>query len=162
MHFVNETLLVGNVDDAQNPPPFIKSVLFVSGEHAIKPPKGVAYHYIPLKEYGEADPNDVKAAVDWLEQQPPASRMIVCCRAGMGRSVSMIIAYLVLVKGMKYEEAETLLKARRPGATPIPRLKETIERVKQLRQAGTNAGQEQGLASGPDATPNSPQRFTSR
>lgn len=162
MHFVNESLLVGNVDDAQNPAPFIKSVLFVSGEHQITPPKGVAYNYIPLKEYGEASPNDVKAAVDWMEQQPAANRMMVCCRAGMGRSVSMIIAYLVCVKGMKYDEAESLLKARRPGATPIPRLKQTIERVQQLRQAGAGAVQDQGLASGPNATPNWPPRFNSR
>jgi protein-tyrosine phosphatase len=160
MHFINECLMVGNVDDAQKPAPHVNSVLFVSGEHSIKPPQGVAYHYIPLKEYGEADPNSVKAAVDWMEQQPATSRMMVCCRAGMGRSVSMIIAYLVCVKGMKYDEAETLLKARRPGATPIPRLRETIERVRQLRQAG--AGQDQGLASGSNATPNQPPRFNQR
>jgi protein-tyrosine phosphatase len=162
MHFVNETLLVGNVDDAQSPAPFIKSVLFVSGEHTIKPPKGVAYHYIPLKEYGEADPKDVKAAVDWMEQQPASDRMMICCRAGMGRSVSMIIAYLVCVKGMKYDEAETLLRARRPGATPIPRLKQTIELVQQMRQTGSKTGQDQGLASGPNATPNQSQRFNQR
>ncbi|TAJ24097.1 MAG: hypothetical protein EPO64_09945 [Nitrospirae bacterium] len=135
MHFVNESLLVGNVDDAQKPPPFINAVLFVSGEHKIAPPRGVAYAYIPLKEYGEADPKDIKTAVDWLERQPPSSKLMVCCRAGMGRSVSMVIAYLVCVKGMTYAEAEQLMKARRPGATPIPRLKETIEKVQQLRLA---------------------------
>jgi protein-tyrosine phosphatase len=162
MHFVNELLLVGNVDDAQSPAPFIKSVLFVSGEHTIKPPKGVAYHYIPLKEYGEADPKDVKAAVDWMEQQPASNQMMICCRAGMGRSVSMIIAYLVCVKGMKYDEAESLLKARRPGASPIPKLKQTIERVQQMRQAGSNAGQDEGLASGHSAASTWPQGSNSR
>lgn len=141
MHFVNENLLVGNVDDAQKPPPFVGSVLFVSGEHKITPPRGVAYAYIPLKEYGEAEPKDVKAAVDWLEQQPPSNKLMVCCRAGMGRSVSMIIAYLVCVKGMSYAEAEQLMKSRRPGATPIPRLKGTIEQVQQMRQAQKNQGQ---------------------
>lgn len=135
MHFVNESLLVGNVDDAQKPPPFVNAVLFVSGEHKITPPRGVAYAYISLKEYGEADPKDIKNAVDWLERQPPSSKLMVCCRAGMGRSVSMVIAYLVCVKGMTYAEAEQLMKARRPGATPIPRLKETIEKVQQLRLA---------------------------
>lgn len=136
MHFVNEQLMVGNIDDAQKPPPFVGSVLFVAGEHTITPPKGVAYHYIPLKEFGQADPKDVKAAVDWLVQQPPTNKLLVCCRAGMGRSVSMVMAYLVCVKGMSYADAEKLLKARRPGATPIPHLQETIEQVKQLRQSG--------------------------
>lgn len=137
MHFVNEQLMVGNIEDAQKPPAFVGSVLFVSGEHAIAPPKGVAYNYIPLKEYGQADPNDVKAAVDWMAQQPPTSKLMVCCRAGMGRSVSVAIAYLVCVKGMHYADAEKLLKARRPGATPIPYLQETIDQVKRMRQAGS-------------------------
>jgi protein-tyrosine phosphatase len=76
---------------------------------------------------------------------------MVCCRAGMGRSVSMAIAYLVLVKGMKYAEAESLLRARRPGATPIPHLERTIERVRQLRQG--RDGQGQGQPSMPGAAP---------
>lgn len=144
MHFVDANLLVGNVDDAQKPPPFVNSVLFVSGEHTISPPKGVAYAYVPLKEYGEADANDVKMAVDWLEKQPPNSKLMVCCRAGMGRSVSMVIAYLVCVKGMSYADAEKMLKARRPGATPIPRLEQTIEKVRQMRQASGGPGQPAG------------------
>ncbi len=148
MHFVNEQLMVGNVDDAQKPPPYVQSVLFVSGEHTIKPPQGVNYQYIPLKEYGEADPAQVKAAVDWLAQQPPNARIMVCCRAGMGRSVSMVIAYLVCVKGMSYAEAETLLKARRPGATPLPRLSHTVEQVKQMR-----VSQGGGQPAGPHVTP---------
>lgn len=134
MHFVTESLLVGNVDDAQKPPPYVNAVLFVAQEFTIKPPKGVAYEFIPLKEFGEATPNDVKKAVDWMERQPPTSRMMVCCRAGMGRSVSMVIAYLVCVKGMKYDEAYQLLKARRPGATPLPNLEQTIAQVQQMRQ----------------------------
>lgn len=144
MHFVDANLLVGNVDDAQKPPPFVNSVLFVSGEHTINPPRGVAYAYVPLKEYGEADPNDVKLAVDWLEKQPPNSKLMVCCRAGMGRSVSMAIAYLVIVKGMSYADAEKMLKARRPGATPIPRLEQTIEKVRQMRQASSGPAQAPG------------------
>ncbi len=140
MHFVNEQLMVGNIDDAQKQPPFVGSLLFVSGEHATPRPKGVAYNYIPLKEFGQADPEDVKAAVDWLAQQPQTNTLLVCGRAGMGRSVSMVIAYLLCVKGMTYADAEKLLKARRPGATPIPHLKETIDQVRLLRQSGSGSG----------------------
>jgi protein-tyrosine phosphatase len=133
MHFVNESLMVGNVEDAQRPAPYVNSVLFVSGEHQITPPTGVAYKYIPLKEYMAASPIDVKAAVDWLEQQPTNAKIMVCCRAGMGRSVSMVIAYLCCVKGMSYADAEKLMRARRPGATPVPNLEQTIQLVKQMR-----------------------------
>lgn len=134
MHFVTETLLVGNVDDAQKPPPYVNGVLFLAQEFTIKPPKGVAYEFVPLQEFGEASPGDVKKAVDWLEQHAPSKRLMVCCRAGMGRSVSMVIAYLVCVKGMTYADAVQLLKARRPGATPLPNLERTIATVQRMRQ----------------------------
>ena len=149
MHFITESLSVGNVDDAHEPPPFIHGMLIVAGESEVKAPPGVVHARVPLKEFGEADPLDVKKAVEWLEQQAPSRRLIVCCRAGMGRSVSMVIAYLCCVKGMRYDEAVQLLKARRPGATPLPELERTIQKVLELRQA--RAGQGQGQIPGHDA-----------
>jgi len=149
MHFITESLSVGNVDDAHEPPPFIDGMLIVAGEREVKPAPGVVHARVPLKEFGEADPLDVQKAVEWLEQQAPSRQLMVCCRAGMGRSVSMVIAYLCCVKGMSYDEAVQLLKARRPGATPIPKLERTIKKVLELRQA--RAGQGQGQIPGHDA-----------
>jgi protein-tyrosine phosphatase len=144
MHYVTESLLIGNVEDAQSPPASIGAVLFLSAEHTIEPPPGVDFAHVPLKEYGEAEPNDVLKAVDWMEEHAPGQRLMVCCRAGIGRSVSIIIAYLCCVQGMPYEEAVKLLKARRPGATPLPLLEQTIESVRQLRD--TRATQSSGSA----------------
>ncbi|OLE41481.1 MAG: hypothetical protein AUG11_04120 [Nitrospirae bacterium 13_1_20CM_2_62_14] len=114
MHFITDSLLVGNLEDAQKPPPFIHGMLIVAEEREVKPAPGV---------------------IEWLERQPPSHQLMVCCRAGMGRSVSMVIAYLCCVKGMSYVDAVQLLKARRPGATPLPGLERTIKKVQQLRQA---------------------------
>ncbi len=135
MHYVTERLLVGNADDARNPPSGIDTVLFVATDYDLRPPQGVTFGRIPLIEFEEADPRDVLEAVEWLEEHLPASRRVmVCCRAGMGRSVSMVIAYLCCVQGMPYEEALALLKARRPGATPLPNLQATIEQAHRLRE----------------------------
>ncbi len=131
MHYVTESLAVGNVDEAQHPPPSIDGVLFVASEFEIKPPAGVAFEHVPLKEFSEADPQDLKRAVEWLEQHLPSKRVMVCCRAGMGRSVSVVITYLCCMKGMAYTEAVQLLKARRPGTTPLPNLELTIMHVQQ-------------------------------
>jgi protein-tyrosine phosphatase len=136
MHHVTESLLVGNVEDAKNPPSFVEGLLFVAAEHDITPPDGVIFAKIPLVEFGQADPQQVYEAVAWLEQHAPKKKIMVCCRAGMGRSVSMVIAYLCCVQGMEYGEATQLLKARRPGATPLPNLDATIQSVIQMRQAG--------------------------
>ncbi len=134
MHHVTDSLLVGNLDDARNPPGFIGGLLFVAEEHQVAPPEGLLYERIPLKEFGEADPGDLARGVAWLERYGPTNRVMVCCRAGMGRSVSMVIAYLCCVKGMSYAEALRLLRARRPGATPLPNLEQTIEQVRRLRE----------------------------
>lgn len=134
MHYVTDRLLVGNADDARNPPLGIEAVLFVAGDYDLRPPSGILFGRIPLVEFGEANPHDVLEAVDWLEEQLRVSRrLMVCCRAGMGRSVSMVIAYLCCVEGMAYTDALALLQARRPGATPLPNLELTIEQARRLR-----------------------------
>ena len=136
MHHVTESLSVGNVEDAKNPPSFVQGVLFVAAEHDIPPPPGMLFNKIPLVEFGQANPQQVYEAVAWLEQHAPKKKIMVCCRAGMGRSVSMVIAYLCCVKGMGYNEAVQMLKSRRPGATPLPNLEDTILHVIRMRQNG--------------------------
>ena len=136
MHHVTESLLVGNVEDAKTPPSFIQGVLFLAAEHDITPPDGLLFHKIPMVEFGQAAPQQVYEAVEWLERHTPKKSIMVCCRAGMGRSVSMVIAYLCCVKGMGYPEALQLLKSRRPGATPLPNLDNTIQSVLEMRTGG--------------------------
>lgn len=136
MHHVTEWLLVGNLEDAKKPPAFVQGVLFLAAEHDVTPLPDVLFTKIPMVEFGQASPQQVYEAVAWLEQHAGTRKIMVCCRAGMGRSVSMVIAYLCCAKGMSYEEAVQLLKARRPGATPLPMLEDTIQQVIQLRRNG--------------------------
>ena len=139
MHPINEHLAVGNAEDAAKPAKFITAVLNVAAENQIEQPDGRAYTWIPFKEFAEADPVQLDEAVAWLEQHEKGNRLMVCCRAGMGRSVSVVIAYLCLVKNMPYQEAVTLVSARRPGATPLPNLEATIVFIKALRKKSTGA-----------------------
>jgi len=139
MHPINEYLAVGNAQDAAQPAKFITVVLNVAAENKIDQPDGRAYTWIPFKEFAEADPVQLDEAVAWLEQHEKGNRLMVCCRAGMGRSVSVVIAYLCLVKNMPYQEAVTLVSARRPGATPLPNLEATIVFIKALRKKSTGA-----------------------
>ena len=143
MHVITESLSVGNIEDAKMPPASIGGLLLVADEYEIKPPHGIVYARVPLKEFTEADPHDMERAVAWLERHIASNRLVVCCRAGMGRSVSVVIAYLCCVKGMSYVEAVAFVKARRPGATPLPQLQETINEVHQLRLARAHKGKDQ-------------------
>ncbi len=140
MHAITSSLAVGNLEDAKRPPSFIGGVLFLAQEYDIAPPKGVAFAKIPLTEFTEVSASTLHAAIQWLEEQGGDRKLLVCCRAGMGRSVSVAIAYLCCVTGLPYADALALVKARRPGATPLPRLEETIRKVIELRQpAGDRA-----------------------
>lgn len=136
MHLITDNLLVGSIDDAQEPPAVVGTLLFVAEEFTIKPAEWVDYHRIPLREFAKADPAKLVEAVQWLEPRVPQGRTLVCCRAGMGRSVSVVMAYLCCVEGQTYEAVLKLVMARRPGAMPLPNLQVAIEQVRQLRRAG--------------------------
>jgi len=133
MHLITDHLAVGNSDDAANPHWLMSAILNVALESTIVPPQGRSYHWIPFAEFAEANPLQLDEAVSWLEQQR-GSRLLICCRAGIGRSVSVAIAYLCLVKGLPYTKASALVAAQRPGALPLPELESTIRFVRDLRQ----------------------------
>lgn len=133
MHMINKRLLVGNADDARNPPPQVGAVLMVAEEQQVIAPERVLYAKIPLKEFGEPSPAALSQAVKWIEANLPKQRLMVCCRVGMGRSVSVVIAYLCCVENMDYADAVKLVLTRRPGGMPLPQLQEVIEVVKRRR-----------------------------
>jgi protein-tyrosine phosphatase len=135
MHSITETLLVGNINDASAPPQQVSAVLLVAAEFNIQPPSWLLYGRIPFSEYAEAEPLLLDQAVSWVEQHLSSNRVMVCCRAGMGRSVSVVMAYLCCVQEMTYDEVLKLVMKRRPGAMPLPNLEEAITQVRLLRAA---------------------------
>lgn len=137
MHLITDSIVVGNLDDAKAPSSLVGGLLFVADEHIDRPPVGFDYAQIPFKEFAEPIPLLLAKSIQWLEDHLPNNRVMVCCRAGMGRSVSVVIAYLCCVQGMAYDDAVKLAKTRRPGAMPLPRLQEAIEEVRQLRALKT-------------------------
>ncbi len=135
MHLITETLLVGNINDAREPPVRIGALLLVAAEYTLEPPSWLLYGRIPFSEYAEAEPHLLDRAVSWVEQHLSDHQVMVCCRAGMGRSVSVVMAYLCCVQGMTYAEVLKLVIRRRPGAMPLPKLEEAIAQVLLLREA---------------------------
>jgi len=134
-HLITDRLLVGAITDAREPPPGIGTLLFVAEELTVEPPSEIDYYRIPMKEFAAADAARLLQAIEWLEQRVPVSRTLVCCRAGMGHSVSVVMAYLCCVEGMAYADVLKLVMTRRPGALPLPNLHAAIEQVRLLRRA---------------------------
>lgn len=138
MHQITDRLFVGNIYDAEQPAAGIGALLLVAAEYSIEAPTGLTYDRIPLKEYGEAEIASLDRAVAWIERHIPDNRVMVCCRAGMGRSVSVVMAYLCCVERMAYKEVLSLVMARRPGAMPLPNIESAIAQVQLARQRRTN------------------------
>ncbi|OAI46777.1 hypothetical protein AYO43_01180 [Nitrospira sp. SCGC AG-212-E16] len=134
MHMITENLLVGNINDAKEPPVKIGALLLVAAEYALESPDWLISGRIPFSEYAEAEPLVLDRAVSWVEQHHSDNRVMVCCRAGMGRSVSVVMAYLCCVEGMTYDEVLKLVMKRRPGAMPLPNLEKAITQVRLLRE----------------------------
>jgi protein-tyrosine phosphatase len=138
MHLITNHLAVGDSADAANPHWLMSAILNVALETTVLPPKGRAYHWIPFTEFAAADPLQLDEAVSWLEQRKKGGRLLICCRAGIGRSASVAIAYLCLVEVLAYPKAAALVVAQRPGAMPLPELETTIRFVRDLRQKRLN------------------------
>jgi protein-tyrosine phosphatase len=134
MYEITDSLFVGNIYEAEKPPAKISAVLLVAEEFTPDPPPGVIYERIPFKEFGEAKPASLRLAIEWIARIHPDNRVLVCCRAGMGRSVSVVMAYLCCVQNMPYADVYQLIMNRRPGACPLPNIQATIKHVLQLRQ----------------------------
>jgi protein-tyrosine phosphatase len=146
---ITENLLVGNINDAKEPPVKIGALLLVAAEYALESPGWLISGRIPFSEYAEVEPLLLDKAVSWVEQHISDNRVMVCCRAGMGRSVSVVMAYLCCVQGMTYEEVLKLVMRRRPGAMPLPNLEKAIAKVGLLRDA--RAKRKKHLVSHPDS-----------
>jgi protein-tyrosine phosphatase len=149
MHMITEKLLVGNINDAKEPPVKIGALLLVAAEYALESPGRLISGRIPFSEYAEAEPLLLDKAVSWVEQHISDNRVMVCCRAGMGRSVSVVMAYLCCAQGMEYAEVLKLIMRRRPGAMPLPNLEKAIAKVGLLRDA--RAKRKKHLVSHPDS-----------
>lgn len=134
MHQITDRLFVGNIYDSAQPPAQISALLLVAEEYQLEAPSWLISSRIAFKDFGEADPNVLADAVSWVERHIADNRVMVCCRAGMGRSVSVAMAYLCCVEGMAYADVLKLVLAKRPGALPLPKLEEGIEQVRLLRQ----------------------------
>jgi len=71
----------------------------------------------------------IKTGVEWIEEQLKHQRKtLVHCRAGIGRSGSMVVAYIYATNPtLSYEEAKTNAKKLKPDIYPHNGLKESLE-----------------------------------
>ena len=128
--YVDHQLYIGEQADAESPPAFITAVLWTAVDIHLSQPSNVLFARLPLKEYTEPDPIDLEMGITWLTRHLPEHHILVACRAGFGRSPSLVISYFCHKLGFSFEEAQNLVAQKRPGTTPLPCLASVIEKLK--------------------------------
>ena len=128
--YVDQQLYIGEQADAESPPAIITAVLWTALDIHLTQPPDILFARLPLKEYTEPDPIDLEMGITWLTRNLPEHHILVACRAGFGRSPSIIITYFCCKLGLSFEEAQDLVTQKRPGTTPLPCLASVIENLK--------------------------------
>ncbi|MCM8774801.1 MAG: dual specificity protein phosphatase family protein, partial [Candidatus Omnitrophica bacterium] len=108
-------------------PQGITAILNVAAEKDLVEPYGL-YYKIPLQDFVPISPDDMRRAIHWIQDQIPHHTILVFCNAGVGRSSSVVIGYLVST-GLGFGEAVEFVAKRKPNMSILPFLIETIDQA---------------------------------
>lgn len=105
----------------------ITHIFSAIGPAQVKIP-GVVYESVDIMD----DPmQSLEYAVDKfipfvLKARKDKGKVLVHCHAGISRSVSLILAYLIITQGFSFNEALDMVKKSRPIANPNPGFKNQL------------------------------------
>jgi protein-tyrosine phosphatase len=131
MIYILDNLAVGDYQEALQPPPEITALLCVAEEHDVDHP-GLHCHKVPVMDMKAIPVPLLKSAVEWIIANIKTQRIMVFCHGGVGRSPSVIVAYLCCVHGLGFGEAVEFVATRKPRMSILPNLILRIAEVKRL------------------------------
>jgi protein-tyrosine phosphatase len=130
MNHLLEHLAVGNAIDAQNALEHFDAFLNVASEVHIdatifgdKP-----YLKLHINDMMPIPAFRLMEAAEFIEQHINTKRILVFCDGGVGRSPSVIVAYLCS-KGMRFGQAVEFVAMRKPFMSILPDLIESIRKA---------------------------------
>lgn len=135
MKFILDNLAVGDYQEALQPPPEITALLCVAEEHDLENPS-LLYHKVPVVDMKAIPAVLLKDAVEWIIEHIEDQRIMVFCHGGVGRSPSVVIAYLCCVHGYGFGEAVEFVATRKPRMSILPKLILRIAEAKRLLDDG--------------------------
>jgi protein-tyrosine phosphatase len=122
---VLERLAVGAAADARRSPEKFTAVLNVAEEVDLDA-AGKTCHKIPLKDLVPISPEAMSEAILWIKEHIRHQGVLVVCKAGIGRSPSIVIGYLCSI-GFGYDEAVRFVGSKQSDISPVPNLAFSIE-----------------------------------
>ncbi len=130
MNYILEHLAVGNAVDAQKAQEHFDAFLNVASEVQIDPS---LFGEKPFLKVSIDDMKPIPAfrlmeAVEFIDKHIHTKRIMVFCDGGVGRSPSVVIAYLC-AKGMRFGQAVEFVAVRKPYMSILPDLIESIRKA---------------------------------
>lgn len=125
MSKIFDNLWIGGIDDVYDPN-FIKSVC---PTHIINCTETESMYYgeiscnkirVPLADYDTDDTNKFIENAKKLDEymNEPNAKVIVHCAAGMSRSVTLVLTWMIIYKKYKFDEAYDYVANKRPIIQP--------------------------------------------
>lgn len=88
---------------------------------------GLVHRHMPIIDFGVPSRDDLRATVTWMDDQIRAGRpVVVHCGAGVGRTGTLLAAYLVHA-GAEPGEAIAEVRAARPGSIETAQQRALVE-----------------------------------
>ena len=101
---------------------------------------GIAQLHVPIIDFAEPTAEQVDSALAFLREHTAAgSGVLVHCKAGRGRSATLVLCWLVAERGLDPEEAQRALEAARPRVVRGLHRRAIVRELHRRRLAGPEA-----------------------
>ncbi|MGM0454217.1 MAG: dual specificity protein phosphatase family protein [Thermodesulfobacteriota bacterium] len=131
MDYILDNLAIGHFNDTIEPPREISALLCVAKECDIDVTP-LSYHKVPIEDMRPIPSAQLKQSVTWIYDHIEDHRIMVFCNAGVGRSPSVVVAYLCCMAGYGFGEAVEFVAVRKPKMSILPDLITSIGKVKEM------------------------------
>ena len=129
MDFILDNLAIGTAHEAHFYPQEIEAYLNVAEEaNLVDPPEKYLKTYIT--DMHPIPIANLKEAISFIEQNINEKKILVFCSSGVGRSPSVVIAFLCVALNFTFGEAVEYVARKKPYMSILPELVTTIDRLK--------------------------------
>jgi dual specificity MAP kinase phosphatase len=131
-------LYLGNKRDAENFEALqsvgVRSIVNATNDIPNFFSENFEYHRVPVVDHHSSDIGKyIPAAVDFIDKKLKSGSVLVHCFAGVSRSSTIVIAYLILKRGMSYQDALNFVVKKRSIVRPNPGFAKTLANLSPKR-----------------------------
>lgn len=127
MNQIIDKIYIGDAADAQNREvlAIVEAVVNATSQSDNLSGSGIPYLRLDHDDGVPWPAEKLTAFLAFMISTVPTQKVLIHCAAGVSRAPSLVITWLMRA-GFSWEEAEALVRAKRPQIAPNPALKDSI------------------------------------